>query len=258
MNDQRALLAIAERAARMAAPLLLDAFGSSPAALRTKSSPTDPVSEADEASERAIRSLLARLRPDDGVLGEEGREARGSSGLRWVVDPLDGTVNFVFGIPAWCVSVACEDDHGPLAGVVLDPNRGELFGATRDGDATVDGRPIHGSHSEQLALSLVATGFSYDSELRALQAEVAGRVLPRARDLRRFGAAALDLAWAACGRVDAYYERGLKPWDWAAGGLICERAGLVVRELEPAGGLPNGLLAAPPAIVDELAALVAG
>jgi myo-inositol-1(or 4)-monophosphatase len=217
-----------------------------------KSSPTDLVSEADHAAERLIRERLAAARPGDGVLGEEGGVAEGSSGLRWVVDPLDGTINFLFGIPQWAVSIACEDSEGTLAGVIYDPMRDELWTAERDGQALLDGRPIEASRRADLATTLVATGFGYDAEVRRAQSAVAARLLPEVRDLRRFGAAAIDLAWTACGRLDAYYEHGLNAWDLAAGGLICERAGLDVRPLEPVGPSNPGVLVAPSSLADAL------
>ena len=248
---------MAEEAARAAAEVLLGRFGGDGGAVRAKTTPTDLVSEADLEAERALRAVLARRRPEDAVLGEEGGDrGGGSSGLRWVVDPLDGTVNFLFGIPQWAVSVACEDAEGTLAGVVLDPLREEVFTAARGGPATRNGERIHCSSRPDLATAMVATGFAYDAEMRAAQAEVAARVLPRVRDLRRMGSAALDLAWTACGRYDAFYERGLAPWDRAAGALICARAGLELRELAPADKLPAGLLAAPPPLAGALEELV--
>jgi myo-inositol-1(or 4)-monophosphatase len=252
------LLAIAEEGARAAGAILLERFGGPGRGVHAKSSPTDPVSEADVAAERALRAVLAKRRPGDAVLGEEGGQAgAGETGLRWVVDPLDGTVNFLFGIPQWAVSVACEDASGTLVGVVHDPVRDETFAARHDGPATRDGDPIAGSDRGDLATALVATGFAYDAAVRGAQAQVAARVLPRVRDLRRLGSAALDLAWTACGRYDAFYERGLNPWDAAAGALICRRAGLEVRPLSPTESLPDGLLVAPGELVEPLAALVA-
>jgi myo-inositol-1(or 4)-monophosphatase len=222
----------------------------------SKSTPTDLVSEADHSAERLIRERLAAARPADGVLGEEGGDVAGSSGVRWVVDPLDGTVNFLFGIPQWAVSVACEDADGPLAGVVYDPMRDELWSAERQGPAVLDGVPVQPSTREDLSTALVATGFGYDSEVRRAQAEVAARLLPHVRDLRRLGSAALDLVWTAGGRYDAYYEHGLKTWDVAAGALVCERAGLARRDLAPVGPSAPGILVAPPGLVEGLAALV--
>jgi myo-inositol-1(or 4)-monophosphatase len=252
------LVAIAERAARVAGAELMSRWGGEALRVRSKSTPTDPVSEADLAAESAVRELLTSLRPDDAVLGEEGGATRGDGGFRWVVDPLDGTVNYLYGIPQFAVSVACEDADGAVAGVVLDPVRDECFSAVRSGPALLNGEPVRVERPSALAEALVGTGFGYDAAVRAAQAEVLLGVLPRARDIRRAGAAALDLCWCACGRLDAYYERGLKRWDVAAGGLMCSRAGLVVRSLPAAGPLPDGVVVAPPGLIDELFALVIG
>ena len=249
------LLDVAHDAARVAAAELTARFGRRQQGVRAKSGPTDLVSEADLAAEAAIRSVLGERRPGDSVLGEEGG-ATGNGDLRWVIDPLDGTTNFLFGVPMFAVSVACEDGDGALVGVVLDPVRDETFAATRSGPATLNGAEIAASSQDDLATSLVATGFGYDADVRARQAAVLSRILPQVRDIRRAGAAALDLAWCACNRYDAYYERGVQPWDIAAGGLIAERAGLSVRPLEPAPDGPAGVVAAPPALVDELLALI--
>lgn len=252
------LLAVARVAARAAADELRPRFGHHQAGVQTKSTPTDPVSEADLAAEEAIRQVLGRLRPQDAILGEEGGQTDGSGELRWVIDPLDGTVNFLFGVPQFAVSVACEDRRGAVVGVVLDPVRDECFSATRTGEAQLNGLPITASERGDLSTALVATGFAYDAAVRARQAEVITGILPRVRDIRRAGAAALDLGWCACGRYDAYFERGLKQWDYAAGALIAARAGLTVRPLAGGDDGPAGLLAAPPALVDELEELVLG
>jgi myo-inositol-1(or 4)-monophosphatase len=251
------LLSVARDAARAAAAELMQRFGHAQRDIRTKSGPTDPVSEADEAAERAIRDVLASRRPGDAILGEEGG-ATGAGRLRWVIDPLDGTVNFLFGIPQFAVSVACQDDDGSIVGVVLDPIRDECFCATRSGPATLNDSAIAASGRDDLATALVATGFGYDSQVRARQAVVLARVLPRVADIRRAGAAATDLAWCACGRYDAFYERGLKPWDHAAGGLVAQRAGLSVRMLETGTDEPEGVVAAPPALIGELLGLILG
>jgi len=248
---------LAEAVAREAGRQLRDAFGGPGVNVVSKSTPTDLVSEADHAAERLIRARLAAARPDDGFLGEEGTDRAGSSGLRWVVDPLDGTVNFLFGIPQWAVSIACEDDGGALAGVIYDPMRDELWSAERGGDARLDGRPVRGSGRTELATALVATGFGYDAEVRRVQAAVAAELLPHVRDIRRLGSAALDLAWTAAGRYDAFYERGLNHWDRAAGDLLCTCAGLAVYELEPAPPAAGGVLVAAPELADALAAHVA-
>jgi myo-inositol-1(or 4)-monophosphatase len=249
------LLAVAVEAARAAAAVLVERYEAAggPTGLQTKSTPTDLVSAADLEAERAIREVLARRRPDDGILGEEeGGDVAGTSGLRWVVDPLDGTVNYLFGLPQWCVSVACEG----RAGAILDPVRGELFEVVAGRSATHDGRPVAASSRMDLSTALVATGFAYDAGVRERQAEVVARVLPRVADIRRMGSAALDLAWTAAGRFDAFYERGVSAWDIAAGTMLCATAGLEVRELAPRDGLPGGVLVAPAALAGELFELV--
>ena len=257
-HDEAHLLAVAREAAEAAAHELRPRFGESARGVRTKSTPTDLVSDADLAAEQAIRSVLAEHRPGDSILAEEGGETQGGE-IRWVVDPLDGTINYLYGIPAFAVSIACENADGPLVGVVLDPIRNECFEATRSGDPTLNGAPLEpGPRPETLGVAMVATGFGYDPKIRARQADVLTRVLPRVRDIRRVGAAALDLCWSACGRYDAFYERGLNPWDVAAGGLIAARAGLAVRDLAASGDDPAGTLVAPPALVDELLALIRG
>jgi myo-inositol-1(or 4)-monophosphatase len=255
------LLAVAEEAARAGAEVLVPRFGRE-RALASKSSPTDLVSEADLASERAIRAVLAARRPDDGVLGEEGTgDVRGSTGLRWVIDPLDGTIDFLYGIPQWCVSVAVEDDRGGVAGVVLDPLRDECFAAARDGGATLNGVPlptVGERRVPELAAALVATGFGYDADVRREQGAVAARLLPEVRDIRRAGSAALDLVWTAAGRHDAYFEFGVQRWDVAAGRIVCAEVGLEVRSLPGGAILPPGIAAAPSALIEPLLARVAG
>ncbi len=249
--------------------------------VESKSTPTDLVSEADRASQRQIREEIALRRPRDGFLGEEGEaDEPGVSGLRWVVDPLDGTVNFLFGIPQWCVSVAVRDAQGTLAGAIYDPLREELFKARRGGEARMksptkypmnvppppeswgrryDELTLKGAaRAPELAGAMVATGFAYDARVRAAQAQVLARVIPRVRDVRRFGSAALDLAWTAAGRYDAYFERTVKPWDIAAGALLCEAAGLRVVELPVHEDLPWGILVAPPTLCEPLLELVGG
>ena len=248
-------LELAERMARAAAAVLLSYYGRPAEGLDSKSSDTDLVSDADRHAERAVRELLAAERPRDGLLAEEGSDVQAENGRRWIVDPLDGTVNFLYGFPAWAVSVALEDRDGALVGVVLDPMRDECFAAVRGEGAWLSApgppsagaaaparrEPLRVSPGDELGRALVATGFSYEPERRALQADELLGVLPRVRDIRRAGAAALDLCYLAAGRVDAYYERGLNAWDWAAGRLIAEEAGGQVADLE---GEPQGLIGA--------------
>jgi myo-inositol-1(or 4)-monophosphatase len=234
--------------------VLLTRYGGPAEGLGRKSSQTDMVSEADREAETVIAELLRAERPDDGLLAEEGSHRETESERHWVVDPLDGTTNYLYGFPAWCVSVALRDDEGGLVGVVHAPVLGETFRAVRGGGCELNGEPVRVRESRELGRALVATGFAYDAERRAEQAEVLRRVLPRIRDIRRAGAAAVDLAWVAAGRLDGYYERGLSPWDWAAGRLLVTEAGGAVRELP---GEPRGLAAANAALLPALAELVA-
>jgi myo-inositol-1(or 4)-monophosphatase len=276
------LLGVALESARMAGALLLERFeGGIAKDVRSKSTPTDLVSEADFASQRAIRASLAELRPHDGFLGEEESDGSGpdagdsrdadrsvrersaaseGEGLRWVVDPLDGTVNFLFGIPQWCVSVAVQDETGAsLAGAIFDPCRDEMWAATSDGGATLNGTAVESSRRTELSTAMVATGLYYAADVRTEQARILASLVSRVRDIRRLGSAALDLAWTAAGRYDAYFERGVKLWDVAAGTLICERAGLRVVDLAEVPGatpLPRGILVASPGIVNSLLELV--
>ncbi len=227
----------------------------------SKTSATDPVSEADRAAERLIAARLAEVRPDDGLLAEEGQaRRRGSSGLRWVVDPLDGTVNFLYGVPTWCVSVACEDETGSVVGVVHDPNRDETFRAARGGGAWCGERRLAVRAGADLAQTLVATGFAYAPAVRGEWGADVADLLTRVRDVRRGGSAALDLAWTAAGRFDVYLEFGLQPWDWAAGSLlVAEAGGVLSRPVHRLGGEDRrGLLAGAAAAHDALAGWLQG
>ncbi|MEM9036160.1 MAG: inositol monophosphatase family protein [Actinomycetota bacterium] len=223
----------------------------------TKSSPTDPVTVVDAESEAVLLDVLLGARPDDAVVGEEGADRTGTSGVRWILDPLDGTVNYLYALPPFCVSVAAELDGEVVAGAVLDAVNGDRFTAAVGGSAHVGDDRLEPDRPTELAQCLVGTGFSYRSELRAEQAQTLTRILPNVRDIRRFGSAAIDLCYAAAGRLDAYYEIGLNEWDRAAGALIAREAGLVV--VGSTGGPPDQLtLAAPPHLVEELLALVTG
>jgi len=251
------LLEVAVAAAELAGRLLRERFDAGgERTLATKSTPTDLVSEADFAAQRAIRGLLADRRPGDGFLGEEGGDAAGSTGLRWIVDPLDGTVNFLFGIPQWCVSVAVLDAAGGVAGVVCDPMRGETFAGVRGELPRLNGAVMVPRAATDLRMAMVATGFGYDERVRVEQGRVVAGLIDQVRDIRRFGSAALDMAWTAAGRYDAYYERGVKPWDVAAGELLCRAVGLEIRDMPATEALPYGILVAPPALAGRLHDLV--
>ena len=232
-------------------------------AVSTKSSPTDMVTEVDRSTEQLIREHLAAARPDDTMLGEEfGGSAgsgtgRGSTGVRWVVDPIDGTTNFLYGHPGFAVSIAAEVAGRAVAGVVRTPFPDEMFTATLGGGAYRNGAPIACGNVADPAEALVATGFAYDRHRRQRQGAVLATVVGEVRDVRRMGAASVDLCSVACGRIDAYWERGLQPWDHAAGALIASEAGARVADL---GGGPVGpgcLLAANPRLWAPLARLLA-
>ena len=271
--DVAALRAVAQEVAHLAGEHVQANRPDRVEVAATKSSPTDVVTAMDTASERIVRERLAQLRPGDGFLGEEGGHEPGTSGLTWVVDPIDGTVNYLYGLRAYAVSVAVVLDATagpgrpdpaswtPLAGCVFDPSAGETWTASRGGGATL--RDTRGTRrlrvppGPDLARALVATGFGYGSQRRREQAEVLVALLPRIRDLRRVGTASLDLCSVAAGRVDAYYERGLNPWDFAAGLLVAQEAGAVVTGFAGGHAGSAGLLAAGPALHPALLAELA-
>ncbi|MFP3907371.1 MAG: inositol monophosphatase family protein [Acidimicrobiales bacterium] len=256
MADLDALLALAERVASAGAEHLRTWMHHADLAVSSKDTPTDLVTDVDRSCETLVVDLLTSARPDDGLVAEEGSSIVGRSGVEWVVDPLDGTTNFVYGHPGFSVSIAAVVDGRPSVGVVADPLSGDLFSARAGGGATRNGTVLGLGTPPDLAHALVATGFSYDAGQRRHQAEVLTTVLPRIRDIRRMGGAALDLCSVACGRVDAYYERGLQPWDMAAGWVIAAEAGARVGDLD--GGAPSATccLAAHPVLFDALAALL--
>ncbi len=219
------LLLIAEAAARESGTLLLEAQRGTVEVTQTKSSPTDVVTAVDIASEQLIRQRVLDQRPEDGFVGEEGDDAPGSSGVTWIADPIDGTVNFVYGIPQFAVSLAASFEGTVVAGVVHNPMSGETFTAALGEGARLDGRLISVGSCREVAQALVGTGYSYRADVRASQAVETSRLVSSVRDIRRMGSAALDLCSVACGRFDAYVERGLKPWDLAAGRLMVTEAG---------------------------------
>lgn len=224
----------------------------------TKSSAVDVVTEADRETEALIRGLLADARPGDGFLGEESGAGSSSSGLTWVVDPIDGTVNFLYGIPHYAVSIAVvEGEPDPLtwtalAGCVVNPATGEVFTASAGSGAHLNGKPIRVADAADLSQSLVATGFAYDSAMRGRQGALVASLLPRVRDIRRQGTASLDLCFVAAGRYNAYFERTLSPWDHAAGALIAREAGATVKGLGSAAPSRDFILAAHPDVAAAL------
>ncbi|MFE6842970.1 inositol monophosphatase family protein [Streptomyces sp. NPDC057686] len=250
------LLDVGLDAARQAGELLRDGRPADLAVAATKSSPIDVVTEMDIAAEELITGILARRRPEDGLLGEEGADSPGTSGVRWVVDPLDGTVNYLYGLPSWSVSIAAEYEGATVVGVVAAPMRGETYHAVLGGGAWLGEVRLACRAAAPLDQALVATGFAYLQARKEQQADVAQRVIPKVRDIRRGGSAALDLSDVAAGRLDAYYERGLNPWDLAAGELIVREAGALTggRPGRPASG--ELALAATPAVFASLQPLL--
>jgi myo-inositol-1(or 4)-monophosphatase len=209
-------------------------------ATSAKTTATDLVTEVDTAAERFLVERLAQRRPDDAILGEEGGGRPGRTPVRWLLDPIDGTVNFVLGLPQYAVSVAAEVNGVVVAGAVCNPATGELYSAERGRGAQLGDQPLRGPREVPLARAVIATGFGYDAALRARQGAVAAALLPQVGDLRRLGSAALDLCFLAAGRLDGYFEAGLNPWDSAAGGLIAQEAGCVLSGLR--GRPPSGQL----------------
>ncbi|GEB50020.1 MULTISPECIES: inositol monophosphatase family protein [Streptomyces] len=219
------LLALAQEAAGRAGALLRDGRPADLGVAATKTSPIDVVTEMDLASEKLITDYLTEHRPDDGFLGEEGATSAGTSGVRWVIDPLDGTVNYLYGRPDWSVSLAAEYHGERVVGVVAAPVRAETCHAVLGEGAWRDGQRLSCRPSPPLDQALIGTGFGYIAERRVAQAAVARELVPRVRDIRRGGSAAIDLCDVAAGRLDGFYERGLNPWDLAAGDLIAREAG---------------------------------
>jgi myo-inositol-1(or 4)-monophosphatase len=272
--DPAELLRIAREAAAAAGRLLASWRGDGrPEVVELKSSPTDVVTEMDRQSEALITGHIRAVRPADAVLGEEGGQTAGGlpgggdgpagpARVRWVVDPLDGTVNYLYGLPDWSVSIAAEVDGTVVAGVVEVPRHGETFTAVVGGGAWLhrgdDATPLHCNSGVALGQALVATGFGYAAQRRQVQGEVAAALLPHVRDIRRGGSASVDLCSVAAGRVDAFYERGLNYWDYAAGGLIAREAGALVGGL---AGRPEGTsmtVAAGPGLYRQLDTFLTG
>jgi myo-inositol-1(or 4)-monophosphatase len=254
-SDLRELLALASDLARDAGRLHTDGRESS-LRIKTKSSPTDLVSHIDHEAESLIVGRLARERPGDAVFAEEGSRSESSTGVRWVIDPLDGTTNYVYGYPAFAVSIGVEIGGQPRLGVVYDSSAGLLYEAIAGSGARCDGQPIRAREQADLSQALVATGFSYEAAQRELQGLATARVLGRVRDMRRGGSAALDLCHIAAGRLDAYWELDLSPWDYAAGSVIAREAGAEVTFSQPAHGRGPAIVAAHPALMPAFLALL--
>jgi len=255
--DRDGLLALASKLALAAGNMARDGRAERGIAKAdTKSSATDVVTEFDKASEALIVDGILAARPHDAVIGEEGTDKAGTSGIDWLIDPIDGTTNFLYDLPGWNVSIAAASAQGTEVGVVYVPATNELFTAIAGGGAYLNGRPIRCSDTDDVALALIATGFSYQIERRRSQARRVAAMLPQVRDLRRFGAAAADLCYVAAGRVDAYFEEWLAPWDLAAGGLIAREAGCHLGSLDGGPPRPDSVLAANSLIHSALQALI--
>lgn len=227
-------------------------------AVDTKSSITDMVTEYDKACEVIVFEGLRAARPHDSIVGEEGAQYEGSSGLTWYIDPIDGTTNFLYDIPLWAVSIGAADADGPLVGVVHNPTTRETFTAIRGEGAYLNDQRIFCNSSATLPTALVATGFSYAPEARVVQAQRVSRMIHHIRDIRRFGAAAIDMCYVACGRLDGYFEENLHPWDIAAGDLIAREAGCRTGDFRGGPIRPAETLTASPALFEPLGALIVG
>jgi len=251
---------IAARLALEAGALAAAGRRDQPVVAGTKSSDTDMVTQFDRASEEHIVGRLHELRPHDAIVGEEGASTAGTSGVGWLIDPIDGTTNFLYDLPGWAVSIAAIDHHGTAAGAVHVPSSGELFTAVRGEGAflTTDRGTVRLRCSERLdlATSLVATGFGYAPERRTRQAVRVSKLIGGVRDIRRFGAASVDLCHVAAGRVDAYFEEGLGPWDLAAGELIAREAGCRTGDFRGGPARPEEILVTPPALFEALATAI--
>ena len=251
------LLALAVELATAAGRLVADGRRRGLHDVQVKSTSTDVVTEYDRAAEVAIVAGLTAARPDDAIVGEEGTARAGTTGLAWHIDPIDGTTNFLYDLPQYGVSIGVTDADGPVAGVVCAPALGEVYTATRGGGAFCNGEPVRVNRIDRVDQALVATGFNYHADRRARQARVAATLLPQVRDIRRLGAASLDLCFVACGRVDAYYEEWLNSWDMTAGELIAREAGALSSDFAGGPVRPEQLLVSAPGVMVPLRELLA-
>jgi myo-inositol-1(or 4)-monophosphatase len=252
------LLDIARTLAHRAGAVARHGRTSGLAEVGTKSSLTDMVTEYDKACEVIVFEGLRAARPRDSIIGEEGARHVGDSGLTWFIDPIDGTTNFLYDVPMWAVSIGAADADGPLVGVVHNPTANETFTAIRGEGAFLNEQPISCNAAATLATALIATGFSYAPEARVVQAQRVAQMIHRIRDIRRFGAAAIDMCYVACGRLDGYFEENLHPWDIAAGDLIAREAGCRTGDFRGGPIRPAETLTASPTIFEPLGALIVG
>ena len=250
------LLQVATTLAKQAGDMALAGRKAGLHNVQTKSTATDMVTEFDRASEVLIVEGIRAARPEDAIVGEEGASVSGTSGITWYIDPIDGTTNFLYDLPAWAVSIGAEDSSGPLAGVVYIPALGEMFTATRGGGAFLNGAPIQSNNIADVSQALVCTGFSYSADQRTIQAQRVSRFIHQIRDIRRAGAAAIDLCFVACGRIDAYFEENLHQWDISAGILIAHEAGCRSGDFSGHTPRPAEILTTAPAIFDQLSQLI--
>lgn len=244
--------ALAERAGTMA----LQGRRTTTVTATEKSTPTDMVTMWDTASERLIVEGLGRSRPHDGIIGEEGSNTPGTSGITWHIDPIDGTSNFLYDLPTWAVSIGACDAHGPLAGAVYIPVLNEMYVAARGAGATCNGSPIRASDRDDLSTAMVGTGFAYEPARRVRQGRVVGGIVGRVRDIRRLGAASVDICFVACGRLDAYFEEGLHSWDLMAAQVIATEAGAVATDFDGGPIEPDRVVVAAPGIHRAFVALL--
>ena len=257
-DDPAAILALARDLAVSACARALAGRRRGLGDVRSKTTATDMVTEHDRATERDLVETIRALRPADSVVGEEGASHRGAGPLEWCIDPIDGTTNFLYDLPGWAVSIGVADAAGPLAGVVHVPALGETYTALLGAGAMRNGEPIACSGTTVLSEALVCTGFSYAPERRGPQAARVARMIPHLRDMRRLGAASIDLCFVACGRLDAYFEEGLHPWDLAAGALVAREAGARLGDFAGGPVRPAQVLVAAPGIFDALSHLILG
>lgn len=224
--------------------------------VQTKSTATDMVTEFDKASEIMIVQGLAVMRPDDAIIGEEGASHPGTSGITWHIDPIDGTTNYFYDLPTWAVSIGAVDQDGPIAGAVYIPALDEMFSAHRGGGAFCNGQPINCNPLDDVSKALVCTGFSYSADQRTIQATRVAKLIHHIRDIRRFGAASIDLCFVACGRFDAYFEENLHSWDIAAGALIAREAGCQTGDFAGNAIRPAQVLVASPQLFNQLSSII--